>query len=117
MIEQMVALSRVKKEELDHIKKGEDMAEVELKEKKKSRCNFLDQLLATRLRAHAGKKRLLNECVMGEEARISELMDQLDSGGEQMGFLEALGDYLERIDVVHCKLVLKEVVRDSGLAW
>lgn len=41
----MIELSHIKKEELDFIKQGENIVEVEIREKKKARCHFLDQLI------------------------------------------------------------------------
>ena len=51
LIKHMIALSKTKKEELDHIKQGENILELEIKEKKRERCNFVDQLVMARFRS------------------------------------------------------------------
>lgn len=58
----MIELSKEKKEELDNINKNEKIAECEVKEKKKDRCNFIDQIVQTRLKT-IKKKDLIKYCI------------------------------------------------------
>jgi len=49
----------------------------EEEEKKKDRCGFIDQIVATRYKGFT-KKDLVKECINNEEPVITNLFDRLD---------------------------------------
>lgn len=88
----MIDLSREKKEELDNINKNEKIAECEIKEKKKERSSFIDQISQTRLK-NILKTELIKYCILNDEPEITRLFNHLDSTNDQNEFLESLKNY------------------------
>jgi len=110
----MIELSKVKKEELDNINNSENRTVGEIKEKKKDRCNFIDQIVSNRYKTFT-KKDLVQYCINHDEPIITSLFDLLDQTNEQMEWVDSFNCYIARIDEIHMKLEIQELAKEANI--
>jgi hypothetical protein len=100
----LVELGRAKKEVLLNLVNIESYAECREQEKKKDRCSFLDQIVATRYKGFQ-KKDLVKYCIEHDEPKITALFDLLDENSQQQEWVDSFSSYILHIDDIHRRLL------------
>ena len=62
------------------------------------------------------KKDLVKYCINNNEPVISNLFDRLDENNQQQEWVDSFNSYIQKIDIIHMDLVLKELCQEGGLA-
>ena len=75
-------MARSKKEALENLSKGNDYSQVKQEEKKKDRCQFVDQITATRFKLFTNKD-MVKYCINHDEPIITEMFERLDENHQQ----------------------------------
>ena len=110
----MLELGKAKKAVLKNLADHNTYQEAKESEKKKDRCNFLDQIVATRYKTFT-KKDLAKYCINHDEPEITALFDKLDENHQQQEWIDSFKGYSERIQEIHMQLVLTELCREGNL--
>ena len=111
----MLELGRAKKAVLLNLANNDTYHQTKDLERKKDRCSFLDQIVGARYKDFT-KKDLVKYCINNNEPVISNLFDRLDENNQQQEWVDSFNSYIQKIDIIHMDLVLKELCQEGGLA-
>ena len=83
-------------------------------QKKKDRCNFVDQIISTKYKNFT-KKELVKYCINNNQPKITALFDRLDEHNQQQEWVDSFNEYIQKIDEIYMYLILGQLCKEASI--